>query len=152
MKEIGNRTEIKLKTVNDVVFHVQCFDPFTALRVLGDLQRVLSPIVGSMVGSANATDVESINILSKSIGNICKGLHEYVDGDTLVKLIEMLVREDYISVSIEGGTPKRLSKDLVNLVFNGNPGGVLELAYEVVKVNYGGFFTIFKTLFGGQEA
>lgn len=151
MKEIGNRTEIKLKTVNDVVFHVQCFDPFAALRVLGDLQRVLSPIVGSMVGSANATDVESINILSKSISNICNGLHEYVDGDTLVKLIEMLVREDYISVSIEGGTPKRLSKDLVNLVFNGNPGGVLELAYEVVKVNYGGFFTIFKTLFGGQE-
>ena len=64
----------------------------------------------------------------------------------------MLVREDYISVSIEGGTPKRLSKDLVNLVFNGNPGGVLELAYEVVKVNYGGFFTIFSTLFGNQEA
>ena len=152
MKEIGNRTEIKLKTVNDVVFHVQCFDPFTALRVLGDLQRVLSPIVGSMVGSANAADVESINILSKSISNICNGLHEYVDGETLVKLIEMLVREDYISVSIEGGTPKRLSKDLVNLVFNGNPGGVLELAYEVVKVNYGGFFTIFSTLFGGQEA
>ena len=152
MKEIGNRTDIKLKTVNDVVFHVQCFDPFTALRVLGDLQRVLSPIVGSMVGSANATDVESINILSKSISNICNGLHEYVDGDTLVKLIEMLVREDYISVSIEGGTPKRLSKDLVNLVFNGNPGGVLELAYEVVKVNYGGFFTIFSTLFGSQEA
>lgn len=152
MKEIGNRTEIQLKTVNDVVFHVQCFDPFTALRVLGDLQRVLSPIVGSMVGSANATDVESINILSKSISNICNGLHEYVDGETLVKLIEMLVREDYISVSIEGGTPKRLSKDLVNLVFNGNPGGVLELAYEVVKVNYGGFFTIFKTLFGSQEA
>ena len=152
MKEIGNRTEIKLKTVNDVVFHVQCFDPFTALRVLGDLQRVLSPIVGSMVGSANATDVESINILSKSISNICNGLHEYVDGETLVKLIEMLVREDYISVSIEGGTPKRLSKDLVNLVFNGNPGGVLELAYEVVKVNYGGFFTIFKNLFGSQEA
>ena len=152
MKEIGNRTEIKLKTVNDVVFHVQCFDPFTALRVLGDLQRVLSPIVGSMVGSANATDVESINILSKSISNICNGLHEYVDGETLVKLIEMLVREDYISVSIEGGTPKRLSKDLVNLVFNGNPGGVLELAYEVVKVNYGGFFTIFSTLFGSQEA
>lgn len=151
MKEIGNRTEIKLKTVNDVVFHVQCFDPFTALRVLGDLQRVLSPIVGSMVGSANATGVESINILSKSISNICNGLHEYVDGETLVKLIEMLVREDYISVSIEGGTPKRLSKDLVNLVFNGNPGGVLELAYEVVKVNYGGFFTIFKTLFGNQE-
>ena len=152
MKEIGNRTEIKLKTVNDVVFHVQCFDPFTALRVLGDLQRVLSPIVGSMVGSANATDVESINILSKSISNICNGLHEYVDGETLVKLIEKLVREDYISVSIEGGTPKRLSKDLVNLVFNGNPGGVLELAYEVVKANYGGFFTIFSTLFGGQEA
>ena len=152
MKEIGNRTEIQLKTVSDVVFHVQCFDPFTALRVLGDLQRVLSPIVGSMVGSANATDVESINILSKSISNICNGLHEYVDGETLVKLIEMLVREDYISVSIEGGTPKRLSKDLVNLVFNGNPGGVLELAYEVVKVNYGGFFTIFSTLFGSQEA
>ena len=151
MKEIGNRTEIQLKTVNDVVFHVQCFDPFTALRVLGDLQRVLSPIVGSMVGSANATDVESINILSKSISNICNGLHDYVDGETLVKLIEMLVREDYISVSIEGGTPKRLSKDLVNLVFNGNPGGVLELAYEVVKVNYGGFFTIFKNLFGVQE-
>ena len=151
MKEIGNRTEIQLKTVNDVVFHVQCFDPFTALRVLGDLQRVLSPIVGSMVGSANATDVESINILSKSISNICNGLHDYVDGETLVKLIEMLVREDYISVSIEGGTPKRLSKDLVNLVFNGNPGGVLELAYEVVKVNYGGFFTIFSTLFGSQE-
>lgn len=152
MKEIGNRTEIKLKTVNDVVFHIQCFDPFTALRVLGDLQRVLSPIVGSMVGSANATDVESINILSKSISNICNGLHEYVDGETLVKLIEMLVREDYISVSIEGSTPKRLSKDLVNLVFNGNPGGVLELAYEVVKVNYGGFFTIFNNLFGNQEA
>ena len=78
-------------------------------------------------------------------------MHEYVDGETLVKLIDMLVREDYISVSIEGGTPKRLSKDLVNMVFNGNPGGVLELAYEVVKVNYGGFFTIFKTLFGSQE-
>lgn len=151
MKEIGNRTEVKLKTVNDAVFHVQCFDPFTSLRVLGDLQRVLSPIVGSMVGSANATNVETINILSKSIGNICKGLHDYVDGETLVKLVEMLVREDYISVSIEGGSPKRLSKDLVNLVFNGNPAGVLELAYEVVKVNYGGFFTIFNTLFGNQE-
>lgn len=151
MKEIGNRTEIRLQTADNVVFHVQCFDPFTALRVLGDLQRVLAPIVGSMVGSANATNVETINILSKSISNICKGLHDYVDGDTLVKLVEMLVREDYISVSIEGGSPKRLSKDLVNLVFNGNPAGVLELAYEVVKVNYGGFFTIFKTLFGGQE-
>ena len=29
---------------------------------------------------------------------------------------------------------------------------LLELAYEVVKVNYGGFFTIFSTLFGSQEA
>ena len=151
MKEIGNRTEVTLKTVDTATFYVQCFDPFTSLRVLGDLQRVLSPIVGSMVGSSNETNFETINILSKSIGNICKGLHDYVDGETLVKLVRMLVHEDYISVSIEGGSPKRLSKDLVNLVFNGNPEGMLELAYEVVKVNYGGFFTIFNTLFGNQE-
>ena len=147
MNELGSRTEVHLKSVEDATFYVQSFNPFDAIKILGDLQKIIAPIMGGVVGQ-QGDDVK----VGMSVEAICKGLHDYVDGDNLLRVMKMLINPDFISVSIEGGQPKRLTDDLVNLVFAGRTQGLFELCYEVIKINYDGFFTIFGDLFGNQEA
>ena len=147
MNELGSRTEVHVKSVEDATFYVQAFNPFGAIKILGDLQNIIAPIMGGVVGQ-QGDDVK----VGMSVEAICKGLHDYVDGDNLLRVMKMLIKPDFISVSIEGGQPKRLTDDLVNLVFAGRTQGLFELCYEVIKINYNGFFTIFGNLFGNQEA
>ena len=147
MNELGSRTEVHVKSVEDATFYVQAFNPFGAIKILGDLQNIIAPIMGGVVGQ-QGNDVK----FDMSVEAICKGLHDYVDGDNLLRVMKMLINPDFISVSIEGGQPKRLTDDLVNLVFEGRTQGLFELCYEVIKINYNGFFTIFGNLFGNQEA
>ena len=150
MNELGSRTEVHIKSVEDATFYVQAFNPFGAIKILGDLQNIIAPIMGGVVGQ-QGEEGENAK-LGISVEAICKGLHDYVDGDNLLRVIKMLINPDFISVSIEGGQPKRLTDDLVNLVFAGRTQGLFELCYEVIKINYDGFFTIFGDLFGNQGA
>lgn len=150
MNELGSRTEVRVKSVEDATFYVQAFNPFDAIKILGDLQKIIAPIMGGVVGQ-QGEEGENAK-LGMSVEAICKGLHDYVDGDNLLRVMKMLIKPDFISVSIEGGQPKRLTDDLVNLVFAGRTQGLFELCYEVIKINYDGFFTIFGDLFGNQEA
>ena len=162
MVEIGNRTEV---VIGDNTFFIQHYDPFTAVRVFGDLQKVASPILAELSGAVgkNAlegeegvqimdTDLTDLNSVLPILKGVFSSLHKYVDGDTLVKTLKMLLNADYVSVSLNGGKAVRLNEDAINLAFSGSIGGMLELAYHVVRVNYSDFFTIIKNRFGNLGA
>ena len=153
MIELGKRTEVE---VSGYSFYIEHFDPFTAISVLGDLQKIVTPILGKFTenlateGDTDVMDSDFQNLMSAkgALSSVFNALHEHVDGETLVKTLKLLLRKELIAVSIEGAKPERLTDEVIIRIFNGDIGGILELAYQVVKVNYEGFFTTAANRFG----
>ena len=62
----------------------------------------------------------------------------------------MLLDPNYIAVEING-RPAALNEEVATQVFNGNIMEMLELAWEVVQINYSDVFTTAATRFGSLK-
>ena len=153
---IGDRTEI---TINDNTFYVMMFEPFKSFKILGELQRIVAPILGKLAGGVlNNTDVldkelSDLQGILPALDGALKEMAMTLDGDKFEKLLNMLLDAQYISVlDKETDKVKQLDKGMINKVFTGDVASMAVLAFEVAKVNYKSFFTISKILSGVQRA
>lgn len=139
---------------NGNTFFIRPLDPFTSLKLLGDLQKLVSPIIGNVFSSLGGPGEKSdISVMDKSIdvGAVEKAfaaLAEHVDGQKLEAMALRILDRNHVSVSIEGAETTRLDKPQINELFTGNVSDMLMLIVEVLKANYGDFTKLFGNLSG----
>jgi hypothetical protein len=142
----------KQKEINGYTFHIRPFPAYTAINVSSELVAALSPAFAGIAPLAIAakggeTDIMNANINVSSFGSVMAGL----SGDKIESLLKkLLTKYGTIAVDIEEET-KPLDDDLVNELFCGAAQDVFILAYEVIQVNFDGFFEKLGAQFGLQK-
>lgn len=132
------RTEYKM---GKDVFFIQQIPPLEGLDVLGEVQKVLLPAIGSAMIGANASDdlsakAAGINIIYMIIDSI----PQHLDGATLRKLEQLLIDPQYIAVRVGGkGEALALDEDKINEIFTGRTLDLIALMVKVFQVNFGDF-------------
>ena len=165
------RMEVTEKVIGENTFYIRPFSAFVAANISGELSAVLAPVLGSLgpllgdtnLGSAaqqlepefskdkTAADVMGMDI--EKIMPVMASAFSNVSGDKFEHLMKrLLVDNQNISVEGEGtdGSVKILSKDLADEIFCGEIQDMFILCFEVIKVNFGGFFKKLAGQFGSQ--
>lgn len=121
------------------VFYIHRFPPFMAMRVLGELNKVVGPVMGGAAkGLQNIEGAgENLEALSTVLGSALQNLM-MIDGDVMEHVLRLVLNEEYVSVSTNGtkNDLAHLTEEKINEVFEGRPIDMIMLAVKVVRVNY----------------
>ncbi len=156
------RMEVTEKVIGENKFYLKPFPAFAAVNISGELASVLTPVLGGLASivaagqgdnlkdkTASLMDVEiddALPVLTKSFSGL--------SGESLERLMrKLLIESGNISVECEatGGEVKVLNKDIADEVFCGDVQDMFILAFEVIRLNFNGFFKKIAALFGDQE-
>ncbi len=144
--------EVTVKKIGSTKFYITPFPAFTAARVSGLLSEVLAPMLGELspmfdgmeIDASNGGNIDTGDIMDMDIGQLIPALAGALgklDGDKFEKLaMQLLVDYKNVSYQTESGETERLDYDAANEIFCGDMMGMIQLGFEVVKVNFGGFF------------
>jgi len=158
--KVAKLNEIAQVSIGDNVFCVRKFRAFPSARISGNVIALLAPLLGgagalfdAWGGSDDGGDdggADNSSLLNQDIASFLPDLAEglaKLDGRKLeVMLGELLIDEGCISYD-----GNRLTQDMVDEVFCGDLKGMLTLAVEVIKLNYGSLFTLLGFQFGSRE-
>lgn len=124
-------------------FYIQTFPPFHAMHVLGDVQKIVVPVLsGAGTGFAAGAaanmdkDLKSWAVIAPTVIGGLERLAEKLDGEQLEHIARLLLDPNYVAVSINGAQAVRLDENAVIEAFDGNPADMLALMYHVFMVNY----------------
>ena len=172
--KLNQQTEI---AVGDLVFFVTKFRALAAARISGDVVSLVAPLLGgagslldawagsdddtpeTVEGVDNSENGEGVDaaaagessstMLDQNFGAILPALTDglaKLDGRRLEAiLLELLIQEHCISYE-----DKCLTQAVLDEVFCGDLMGLLTLAVEVIKLNYGSLFTMLGSQSGNR--
>ena len=174
------RMERTEKVIGENTFYIVPFAAFTATNISAELSAVLSPMLGSMGAMIGNIDAEAAmravsqpsfnagneaeedrgvtasDIMNMDMEKVLPALASAfgsLSGDRLERLMRRLL-VDHQNISVEGeitdGRVVTLDKDLADEVFCGDIQDMFILCYEVIKVNFSGFFKKLGVQFGRQ--
>lgn len=140
----------------EYVFSVRQFAPFHAIKVLGELQKIIVPALGGLVGGAAKNpdaDTNSFTSIAPVLSDALEKLAYTLDGDKLEKAVKMLLDAEYVAVKAKDGKDfVRLDEGAINEVFQGRVIDMIALAVEVFKVNYLDFSKLYSVPTGIRAA
>ena len=146
-------TEYKM---GDATFYIHIMPPLVAMRVLGELQKTLAPILGGMtkeVTKDSDKQIDGLAVIGAALGEALMAMPSHLDGERLEMLCKLLLNADYIGVSTDGlKTPTKLTESVLNDVFIGRPFDILILMYKVFEVNFLDFSKLCGVPIGVQNA
>ena len=118
----------------DYEFSIRQMNPFKAMRVLGELQKIIIPAVGGAVaGLKDSSDnAEIVATVGGALGQLATSL----DGDKLERACKLLLDCEYLAVKESGGQTTRVSEDELEAIYTGRPWDMLALCYKVFEVNF----------------
>lgn len=151
------------KKIGNCTFYLKPFPAFVAANISGDLATMLLPILGAMAptiavaaqkgGNENIMDTKmedldidsAVPVLSKAMTGLTGAQVERFMKKLLIENRNVSVesREDEIELQV-------LDMDLANEIFCGDLQDMYILCYEVLKLNFSGFFKNLGTRFGAQ--
>ena len=153
--------EVIEKKIGDNTFYIKKFPAFTAVNISGELAAVLAPFIGGVASVAGKGNAEAengdnpVNILDTDIEDampVFTQAFSNLSGDKFERLMKKLLI-DHKNVSVEGettdGEVKLLTYDIANEVFCGDVQDMFVLCFEVIKLNFNGFFKKMAAQFGG---
>lgn len=122
------------------VFYIHRFPPFMAMRVLGELNKVIAPVLGGAAKGLESADMgggNGLGAIAPVLGDALKNLM-LIDGDVMEHVLRLVLNEEYVSVSTNGtkNDLAHLTEEKINEVFEGRPIDMIMLAVKVVRVNY----------------
>lgn len=127
----------------EYTFTIRQFAPFRAIKVLGDLQKIISPALsGALSGLKKTPEADTNNFLSLApiLSDALEKLAYSLDGDKLQNAMEILLDKNYVSVEVvaKNGTKNftQLDEGLINEIFTGRTFDLLALMVEVFRVNF----------------
>lgn len=167
------RMEVTEKTIGENTFYIRPFSAFVAANISGELSAVIAPLLGSLGPLLGDTDVNAaaqqlepdfgkdkaavaadvLNMDVEKIMPVLATAFSSISGDKFEHLMKRLLVDNQ-NISVEGevtdGSTKILSKDLADEIFCGELQDMFILCFEVIKVNFGGFFRKLASQFGNR--
>lgn len=147
-----------VKTIGNNRFYIRPFPAFTAAKMTGDLAAVAAPALAAIApaalkysGSNSNGGKRTLDTDISELAPVLQGAFSGLSGDKLEYLCrELLVAHGNVSVSIDGDDidNKKLDEDTVNELFCGGLDEMFMLIFEVIKVNFSGFFKKLTTQYG----
>ena len=126
--------------MGEATFYIHIFPPLTAMKILGEVQKALAPILGGItkeVTSKSDAQVDSLALIGSALGEALLRMSEHMDGERLQNLCKLLLQSDYIGVSTDGlKQPVKLTESVLDEVFTGRPFDIIALMYKVFEVNF----------------
>lgn len=142
-----------VKTIGNNRFYIRPFPAFTAAKMTGDLAGVAAPLLAAI---APLVVKKTLDADISEVAPAMSGAFSGFSGEKLEHLsTELLVAHGNISVSPGGDDSQntQLTMDLANDLFCGEIDEMFMLMYEVIKVNFSGFFKKIAAQYGlGGEA
>lgn len=149
--------DVTMKKIGDIKFYITPFPAFTTARISGELAKVLAPILGSFapVLKGAEADGEDVNLLDVNIEDampVVMDALSQLDGESFERLMRQLLT-DYKNISFdnEDDETERLTYDNANEIFCGEFQDMLLLCWEVIKLNFSGFFKKIAGQSGGLQ-
>lgn len=148
--------EVTQKQIGEAMFYIKPFPAFYAANISGELANVIAPLFGG-VASALGGNEKADNIMSLEIDEALPAISSAfssLSGEKFERLMKkLLVDNKNISVECEAtnGDVKILTYDLANEVFCGEVQDMFILCFEVIRLNFKGFFKKLGTRFGNLQ-
>jgi len=140
------------RDLNGNRFYIRPFPAFAAANLSGEISSLIIPILASIAPAASKAGGDSVLDINveDAAPALASGLSA-VNGDRVESLLKkLLVKHGNISVELEGkDEAQRLTEDLANELFCGDAQDMFILAFDVIKVNFSGFFVKLGSLSGG---
>lgn len=150
------QTEIVEKRIGENTFFLRPFPAFVAANISGDLAAVISPFLGSLAPLVGGNGNEE-NVLNTEMEQVLPAISTAfggVSGDNFERLMKKLL-VDHKNISVEGeatgGNVAVMDYDTANEVFCGDVQDMYLLCWEVIKLNFGGFFKKLGAQSGGLQ-
>lgn len=137
--------EITMKKIGDTKFYIAPFPAFTSARISGNLASVIAPILGGFAPMLKGVDGNNTeDIMSKDMDEMLPVLTDafsHLEGEKLESLMkQLLIDYKNISYEDEDGETEQLTFDAANEIFCGEMQDMFILCWEVIKLNFSGFF------------
>ena len=153
--------EVTEKKIGDNTFYIKPFPAFVAVNISGDLASVVTPLLGGVAalvcgkvgedGSSAGTEKNIMDVDVEDALPVLTSAFSSISGDKFERLMKkLLIDNKNISVESEAtdGEVKLLSYDLANEVFCGDVQDMYILCFEVIRLNFKGFFSKIGDRFG----
>ena len=153
------RMEVFEKQIGDYTFYIKPFAAFTAANISGDVAALVAPMIGALSPLTRGTDggQDASSILDADVEDVLPSLSNAfsrLSGDQFERLMKKLLIDNK-NVSVEGeatcGRAMLMDYDLANEVFCCEVQDMYLLCWEVLKLNFRGFFKKAGALFGGLQ-
>lgn len=166
MKQLESHTV----QVGDTTFYIRPFPAFTAANVLGQLTKIVTPVVGSIIpaiegvgpslmktvsdgSDASEDSADGSSVLDMDLsgaGPAIASAFSTLSGDKVETMLRQLliVHQNIAYDDPKSGKAIRLTEECANEIFCGDTQDMFLLAFEVCKVNFSGFFDKLASQFG----
>lgn len=155
------------KVIGENTFYIRPFPAFTAANISGDLVKLLSPVVGGIASAIGASGTigdtasgfkeAAAGVMDMDIEDVAPKLSDALSGlsgDAVERMMRKLLVNNR-NISVEGpatdGEVKWLDNDIANEVFCAELQDMYILCFEVIRVNFKGFFSKIAGLFGDRQ-
>lgn len=142
MKQLEPRS----KTIGGNTFYIRPFPAFKAANLSGELAALITPMLGALapfLGTAMNEGSEGLfDVNVEDAAPAIAGAFSSISGDKLESLLKkLLTAHGNIAVELEsGGEAQKLTEDVANEIFCGDTQDMFILAFEVIRINFNGFF------------
>lgn len=152
------QNEVTTKKIGDYTFYIRPFPAFTAANISGELTQLAAPIVGAVAPMFTSDDGKDgkgsvENFMDSDLDDALPAFSKAfasLSGDKFERLMKKLL-VDSKNISVSGGTiedTEWLDTNLANEIFCGEVQDMFILCFEVIKVNFSGFFKKISGRFG----
>lgn len=145
--------ESKQVVVGENTFYIFPFPAFKAANMSGKLVKIVGPMLGGLAAVAGKGEYSEKGVFDTDInklGPVVTAAFNGLDGNVVESMLRDLLLNGNVTVDFEGKTQK-LSEDISNELFCYDTQEMFMLAFEVLKVNYSGFFTKVLGQYGIQK-
>jgi len=122
-------------------FHIRPFPAFKAANLSGELAQLAIPLLGAITALPGGSGENPLDRDFSEIATALSGAFDSLSGDKVENLLKkLLTQSGNIAIDLEDGSATVLTDDYVNEIFCCDILGIYQLAFEVIRFNFGGFF------------
>lgn len=145
------RMEVTEKQIGENTFYLRPFPAFTAANISGELASLITPMISGLAPVFAGKSMDQVMTMEmEDAMPAFSDAFSALSGDKVERMMKkLLVDHENISVDIpETGKTEVLNLDLANEVFCGDVQDMFLLCFEVIKINFSGFFRKLGAQFG----
>ena len=140
----SRRVEGKEVSVGGEIFVIYPFGAFTAANLSGELGSMLGPMIGAIAPLVADTKISLDDDVATAAPQLATAFSS-LSGEKLERLMKKLLCSQNIVTKTDG---EWLTEEMADEIFCGKVDEMFQLAFFVLRENFGGFFEKAGSLFG----